>query len=92
VRLAEGLKVGILVGKFFEVVVELDRPADISLCGGEVSPLGGIATEVELDEGIFGMEVGGIRKNFGGGFNRVASAFREGPSNEPAGLVWVGGG
>ncbi len=32
--MAEGLKVGILVGKFFEVVIEFDRAPDISLGGG----------------------------------------------------------
>jgi hypothetical protein len=32
--LAERLKVGILVGKFFEVVIELDSTPDISLGGG----------------------------------------------------------
>jgi len=34
VRLAEGLKVRVLVGKFFEVVIELDSAPDISLGGG----------------------------------------------------------
>ena len=63
-RLAEGLKVGILVGKFFEVVIEFDSAPDISLGGGQISPLSSVATEVKLDEGIFGMEVGGIGKNF----------------------------
>jgi len=55
VGLAEGFKVGILVGEFFKVVIELDGAADISLGGGEVSPLGGVAAEVELNEGIFGV-------------------------------------
>ena len=63
-RLAEGLKVGILVRKFFEVVIEFDSAPDISLGGGQIPPLGSVATEVKLDEGIFGMKVGGIGKNF----------------------------
>ena len=53
--LAEGFKVGILVGEFFKVVIELDGSADVSLGSGEVSPLGGVATEVELNEGVFGV-------------------------------------
>ena len=89
--LAEGFEIGILVGEFFEVVVEFDRPADVGLCGGEISPLGGIATEIELDEGICGVEAGGIGQNFGCGFDRIASSFGKGPGNKPAGLVGVTG-
>ena len=90
--MAEGFEIGILVGEFFEVVVEFDRPADVGLGGGEVSPLGGIATEVELDEGICGVEAGSIGQNFGCGFDRIASSFRKGPGDEPTGLVGVTGG
>ena len=53
--LAKGFKIGILVSEFFKVVIELDGAADVSLGGGEVSPLGGVAAEVELNEGIFGV-------------------------------------
>ena len=89
--MAEGFEIGILVGEFFEVVVEFDRPADVGLGGGEVSPLGGIATEVELDEGICGVEAGSIGQNFGCGFDGIASSFGKGPGNKPAGLVGVTG-
>ena len=63
-RLAEGFEIGILVGEFFEVVVKLDGSADVGLGDGEVSPLGGVAAEIELDEGILRMEVGRISQNF----------------------------
>ena len=53
--LAKGFKIGILVSEFFKVVIELDGAADVSLGGGEVTSLGGIAAEVELNEGVFGV-------------------------------------
>ena len=62
--LAEGFKVGILVGEFFKVVIELDGAADVSLGGGEVTSLGGIAAEVELNEGVFGVEAGCVGEDF----------------------------
>lgn len=90
--LAEGFEIGILVGEFFEVVVEFDRSANVGLGDREVSPLGGIATKVKLNEGICGVEAGGIGQNFGCGFDRIASSFRKGPGDKPAGLVGVTGG
>jgi len=89
--LAEGFEIGILVGEFFEVVVKFDRSADVGLRGGQVSPLGGIATEVKLDEGICGVEAGGIGQNFRCRFDRIASSFGKGPGDKPAGLVGVTG-
>ena len=80
------------MGEFFEVVIELDRAANVGLCGGEVPPLGRVAAKVELDEGISGVEAGGIGENFGGGLEGVASTFGESPSDEPAGFVGVVGG
>lgn len=80
------------MGEFFEVMIELDRAANVGLCGGEVSPLGRVAAKVELDEGISGVEAGGIGENFGGGLEGVASTFGESPSDEPAGFVGVVGG
>lgn len=41
--LAEWFKIGVLVGKFFEVVIEFNGTADVGLGGGEVAALGGIA-------------------------------------------------
>ena len=89
--MAEGFEIGILVGEFFEVVVQFDGSADVGLGGGEISPLGGIATEVKLNEGICGVEAGGIGQNFGCGFDRIASSFGKSPGNKPAGLVGVTG-
>ncbi len=62
--LAKGFKIGILVSKFFKVVIELDGAADVSLGGGEVTSLGGVAAEVELNEGVFGVEAGCVREDF----------------------------
>ncbi len=62
--LAKGFKIGILVSEFFKVVIELDGAADVSLGGGEVTSLGGIAAEVELNEGVFGVEAGCVREDF----------------------------
>lgn len=90
--MAEGFEIRILVGEFFEVVIELDRAANVGLCGGEIPPLGSVTTEVELDEGVFGVEAGGIGEDFGGGLEGVASTFGESPSDEPAGFVGVVGG
>jgi len=64
VSLAKGFKIGILVSEFFKVVIELDGAADVSLGGGEVTSLGGIAAEVELNEGVFGVEAGCVREDF----------------------------
>ena len=80
------------MGEFFEVVIEFDGAANVGLCGGEIPPLGSVTTEVELDEGVFGVEAGGIGENFGGGLEGVASTFGESPSDEPAGFVGVVGG
>ena len=90
--MAEGFEIRILVGEFFEVVIEFDGAANVGLCGGEIPPLGSVTTEVELDEGVFGVEAGGIGEDFGGGLEGVASTFGEGPSDEPAGFVGVVGG
>ena len=62
--LAKGFKIGILVSEFFKVVIELDGAADVSLGGGEVTSLGGVAAEVELNEGIFGVEACCVREDF----------------------------
>ncbi len=62
--LAKGFKIGILVSEFFKVVIELDGAANVSLGGGEVTSLGGIAAEVELNEGVFGVEAGCVREDF----------------------------
>lgn len=62
--LAKGFKIGILVSEFFKVVIELDGAADVSLGGGEVTSLGGVAAEVELNEGVFGVEAGCVREDF----------------------------
>ena len=90
--MAEGFEIRILVGEFFEVVIEFDGAANVGLCGGEIPPLGSVTTEVELDEGVFGVEAGGIGEDFGGGLEGVASTFGESPSDEPAGFVGVVGG
>lgn len=90
--LAEGFEVGVLVGQLFEAVVEFDGLSDIRLRRGQVAPLGGITSEIELDEGIFGMERGRLGENLGRGFKRVAPALGKSPGDEPAGLVGVGGG
>ena len=62
--MAKGFKIGILVSEFFKVVIELDGAADVSLGGGEVTSLGGIAAEVELNEGVVGVEAGCVREDF----------------------------
>ncbi len=62
--LAKGFNIGILVSEFFKVVIEHDGAADVSLGGGEVTSLGGIAAEVELNEGVFGVEAGCVREDF----------------------------
>ncbi len=62
--LAKGFKIGILVSEFFKVVIELDGAANVSLGGGEVTSLGGVAAEVELNEGVFGVEAGCVREDF----------------------------
>lgn len=62
--MAKGFKIGILVSEFFKVVIELDGAADVSLGGGEVTSLGGVAAEVELNEGVFGVEAGCVREDF----------------------------
>ncbi len=90
--LAEGFQIGILVGEFFEVVIEFDGPAHVGLGGGEVPPLGGVAAEVELDEGVRGVKAGGIGENFGRGLDRIAPSFGKGPRDKPAGLVGVRSG
>jgi len=64
VSLAKGFKIGILVSEFFKVVIELDGAANVSLGGGEVTSLGGVAAEVELNEGVFGVEAGCVREDF----------------------------
>ena len=69
--LAKRLEIWILVGEFFQVVVKFDGPAHVGLGGVEVAPLGGITAEVELDQGIFGMEGGGLRKDFGGKAGKI---------------------
>ena len=90
--MAERLEIGVLVGEFFEVVIEFDGATNVGLRGGEIPPLGSVTTEVELDKGVFGVEAGGISENFGGGLEGVAPTFGESPSNEPAGFVGVVGG
>ncbi len=62
--LAKGFKIGILVSEFFKVVIELDGAANVSLGGGEVTSLGGVAAEVELNEGVFGVEAGCVGEDF----------------------------
>ena len=91
VGLAEGFEIGVLVGEFFEAVVEFDGTADVGVGGGEITPLGGVAAEVELDERVLGVEGGCLGEDFGSGLEGVAAAFGEGPGDEPAGLVGVGG-
>ena len=90
--MAERLEIGVLVGEFFEIVIEFDGATNVGLCGGEIPPLGSVTTEVELDEGVFGVEAGGIGEDFRGGLEGVAPTFGESPSDEPAGFVGVVGG
>ena len=90
--MAERLEIGVLVGEFFEIVIELDGATNVGLCGGEIPSLGSVTTEVELDKGVFGVEAGGIGEDFRGGLEGVAPTFGESPSDEPAGFVGVVGG
>ena len=90
--LAERFEIGILVGEFFKVMIQFDGLADVALGGGQIAPLGRIATEVEMDKGILGVKAGGIGQDLGGRLDRVAAAFGEGPGDEPARLVRVGRG
>ena len=73
-------------------MIQLDGPSDMAVGGGEIPPLGGVATQIELDQRILGMKGSGLGKNFGGGFQGIAPALGEGPSHEPARLVGMGGG
>ena len=91
-RLAEGLKVRVLVGKFFEVVIEFDGATDVALSRSEIATLGSVAAEVKLDEWIAGMKVGGIRENYGSGIDGFAASFGEGPRDKPSSLFGVDGG
>ena len=90
--MAEGFEIGIFVGKFFEVVIEFDGSTYVALGRGEIATLGGVAAEVKLDEWIAGVQVGGIRENFGGGIDGFAASFGEGPRDEPSSLFGVDGG
>jgi len=92
VGLAEGFEVGIVEGELFHIVVEFNGFPDIGLGGGKIAPLCGIASQVELDERIFGVEAGRIDKDFGSCFDRVAPAFCKSPSDKPAGFVRMAGG
>ena len=92
VGLSKGLEIGILVGEFFQAVIQLDGLADMILGGGKIAPLGRIAAEVEMDEGILGVKAGGIGKNLGGGLDRITPALGESPGNEPSGFIRVGRG
>ena len=73
-------------------MIEFDGATDVALSGGEIATLGGVAAEVKLDEWIAGVQVGGIRENFGGGIDGFAASFSEGPRDEPSSLFWVDGG
>lgn len=90
--LAKGFEVGIVEGELFHVVVQFDGFADIGLGGRKVASLCGIASQIELDEWIFRVKAGRIRKDFGGCFDGVAAAFCESPSDKPAGLIRMAGG
>jgi len=90
--LAEGFEVGIVEGELFHIMIEFDGFADIGLGGRKVAPLCGIASQVELDEWIFGVEAGRIGKDFGSRFDGVAPAFCKSPSDKPAGFVRMAGG
>ena len=90
VGLAERFEIGVFVGQFFQIMIQLDGPSDMAVGGGEIPPLGGVATQIELDQRILGMKGSGLGKNFGGGFQGIAPALGEGPSHEPARLVGMG--
>ena len=90
--LAEGFEIRVLVGQLLQVVIQFDGPPDVTVGGGEITPLSRIATQIELDQRILGMQGGGLGKNFGGGFERVTPAFGKSPRHKPAGLVGMGGG
>ena len=90
--MAEGFKIGIFVGKFFEVVIKLDGATDVALSRSEIATLGRVAAEVKLDEWIAGVKAGGIRENFGSGIDGFAASFGEGPRDEPSSLFGVDGG
>ena len=80
------------MGQFFQIVIQLDGPPDVAVGGGEITPLGRVTTQIELDQRILGVQGGSLGKNFGGGFQGIASALGKGPSHEPASFVRVGGG
>jgi len=89
--LAERFKIGIFMGQFFQIMIQFDSPPDVAMSGGQIAPLGRIATQIELDQRILGMKGGGFGKNFGGRVEGVAAALGKSPSHEPAGLVGMGG-
>jgi len=52
------------MGQFFQIMIQLDGPPHVAVGSGEITPLGRIATQIELDERVLGMQGGGLGENF----------------------------
>ena len=57
--MAERFEIGVFVGQLFQIMIQLDGPPDVTVGGSEITPLGRVATQIELDQRILGMEGGG---------------------------------